>query len=696
MRDLPYQDSTPPTRPGPLLDETFAADRAAGTVVGSRAPGGLVRQGVDRERRIAIDHGALRFQPLITPGWGRQGVAYGPFARAPGLAFAVAITNGHNTSQGSRIAEGMARRLWRWVRGPGADPVPRRLRALVLGPRKRGLLRRFAGWLRATRPFYNRPDIDENLAVGWFGDAAPADPTTNGCGFVVHAALGDNGEVWARNGPRCLPAFRGLKNVRVYYIVVLRAQGAICYAATGPNATTLPEAPMMRPVAIDPYDRQAQLYAGIHQAALGQIGFRVDTRVHGVKLRLLPEFADAAPGQIGDALTGDGPLDRGGPGWRVLRGEIRRTDRGASCEGQDALAVLDEPQQTGLIHAVIERAQPAGGAGIVWRHLDADNFWALEFSGIAARLVRIEAGLRRVIATDADCGLPRQATHSIQVLDASGRIGCYLDGAQLFGGWIEAPAEHGPTRAGLWFEGPGAVALRDFECHPRAVPIPAELRFAAPWRRFGDLTVLADRFAGPRGALDGRTPETGDGRWRRSVGRGGVETTGDGARVMGSVAAPNPGRTFHTLPWPRSDFADLEAVIQPPGAGRGEKEHCRSGVVFWQDPDNYLSFSVYLADEYHGASIALFTKRHGFEELYDAIWTMVGDAITWGEPFNLRVTCDGERFVVFVGGEAVMERALSDLYPDDPPLRINEVGLASNWEWGDDTGSTFREFVARA
>ena len=42
-----------------------------------------------------------------------------------------------------------------------------------------------------------------------------------------------------------------------------------------------------------------------------------------------------------------------------------------------------------------------------------------------------------------------------------------------------------------------------------------------------------------------------------------------------------------------------------------------------------------------------------------------------------------------------MERALSDLYPGDTPLRIRAVGLATNWEWGDDTGSTFQEFVAR-
>lgn len=687
MRDLPYQPSLHATRLAPVVDETFADDRPAGTVIGSQVPGGPRRLGIDCERQIAIDHGALRFQPLLTPGWGRQGIAYGPFPRQPGLALAVSITNGHNTSQGSALPDGLARRLWRWLRGPGADPVPQRLRALALGPRRHGLIRRLRGWLMASPPFYRGPDIDENLALGWFASPAPADPTAEGSGFVVHAALGDNGEVWVRSGDRCLPAFRGLKNVRVCYIVVLRKTGAVYYAASGPDGATLPAAPMMRPIAVDPFNRQPQLFAGVHQAALGQIGFRVDTRLHGLRVALVPELAEA--GEASDRLTGQGPL-QDDPRWQVLQGRIRRTERGAASEGE-ALALFGAPASTGLIHVLLEVTGPEGAAGIVWRHRDESDFWALELDRREARLIQV-AGDRRVMAT---APVRLTAQHSLQLLDTSGRIACYLDGAQLFGGWIEAGAPPHSTRAGLWF-GSGGIGLRDFECHAPEVPIPPELRFETPWRRSGTRTLLEDRFAGAPAPLDGRLPETGPDPWTRLVGQGSVETTGEGARVVASVAAPNPGRTFHALPWPQPDFADVTAVIEPPGQGRGEREHCRSGLLFWQDEDNYLSFSVYLADEYQGASIALFTKRHGFEELYDAIWTMVGDAITWGQPFELRVTFDGNRFVVFIGAEAVMERALTDLYPDDPPLRIAAVGLATNWEWGDDTGSTFRRFTARA
>ena len=118
--------------------------------------------------------------------------------------------------------------------------------------------------------------------------------------------------------------------------------------------------------------------------------------------------------------------------------------------------------------------------------------------------------------------------------------------------------------------------------------------------------------------------------------------------------------------------------------------------MFWQDTGNYLSVSTWLDDAYNGASISVFPKRLGFEELYDAVWTNVGDQVPWGKPFRLRVALDSDRFVVLIDNEPVMQRALTDLYPDDPPLRIARVGLAVNWEWGNDTGSTLKNFTARA
>ena len=68
-----------------LLSDVFAEDIPLGGVVGSVGPRGARRGGVDVEGRIGADNGALRIKPLARPGWGREGVAYGPFQRQPGL-----------------------------------------------------------------------------------------------------------------------------------------------------------------------------------------------------------------------------------------------------------------------------------------------------------------------------------------------------------------------------------------------------------------------------------------------------------------------------------------------------------------------------------------------------------------------------------------------------------------------------------
>ena len=146
----------------PLID-TFADDRPAGTVIRSCTATGARRLGSDVEHQVSIDGGALRFQPLVTPGWGRQGIAYGPFRRTSGLMLAVSITNGHNTSQGGCIPESFAKRIARWLLGPGIDPWPARLIAWARGPRKKGTLRRFRWWLKSTRPFYGLPECQDTI-----------------------------------------------------------------------------------------------------------------------------------------------------------------------------------------------------------------------------------------------------------------------------------------------------------------------------------------------------------------------------------------------------------------------------------------------------------------------------------------------------------------------------------------------------
>jgi hypothetical protein len=238
---------------------------------------------------------------------------------------------------------------------------------------------------------------------------------------------------------------------------------------------------------------------------------------------------------------------------------------------------------------------------------------------------------------------------------------------------------------------PSGVRLQAFEAFPRQVPLPADLGLAAPWCEQGGQVVVADDFTGPAGELDGR--------WERSVGEGRFERTGRGAgRVAAGRDRPNPGRTAYTVAWDDPDFADIEAELTPPGGARGEGHNGRGGLIIYQDPDNYLLVNMWLDDAPHhdGSSVSMFYRCAGYERLYDAVWTNVGRRVSWGRPFTMRLASDGRQVMVWVDGEPVLYRRLRDIYPTAAPLALCRVGLAANWEWGDDTGTEFRRFVARA
>ena len=117
MPDVPSPSRTDLSRAAadafcaPFTD-TFDDDRPAGRVIGTRAPGGARRGGRDADGVLAVDHGALRIGYFETPGWGRPGVAYGPFVRENGLALADFVLDGHPNAQGQAIiAQALAEKL---------------------------------------------------------------------------------------------------------------------------------------------------------------------------------------------------------------------------------------------------------------------------------------------------------------------------------------------------------------------------------------------------------------------------------------------------------------------------------------------------------------------------------------------------------------------------------------------------------
>ncbi len=649
-----------------LLAERYLQDTEIGHVIGTSSSTGVLRRGADVEGRIAVDNGALRMRPLAKPGWGRESLSYGPFRRTPGLVAAVHVLNGHHASQTFYLPETPRQRLRRWL----------------------------SSLLRGRSPA--RPRHHENLAVGLFTHESPKDPLSAGHGLVVHASTADNGELWAGVGGRPQTVLRGLQNLPLVATVVLRERGAVYYAATAPGDPALPDLPALRPIGVDPHGDADELYLGVHQRILGEVGYRVDTRVYRTDVALVPGWSQwCTTAVVADRLTGSGSMrgrsaDRG-QAWTVDGGDLELGAWGLAGRGT---AMSAAPVPVGLLHVLVE-APRDGGVRLVFRADGAGRRWELRLTTTGSSLgVDDGSGLVEVALSDAHRLAPGRE-HSVQVLDDGSTVSVHLDGALVFDRFIEDARLQEATGVGLGVV--GAATVRDLEAHPRSVPAPVA---AEPsWQPTGEGTVVEvdERFDGEAGPLDGVVTPSGGCRWERIEGKGSIDVVGDGtgARVRATPDAPNPGRTLYGIDWPEPGFVDIALTMTPPGTARGERQNGRGGFVLWQDPANYLVINVWLDDWLEGTSVSTFYRVDGHEDMHDAVWTLTGHRVSWGVPFTLRAVFDGERFTAYLDDEPVLYRAIRDVYADAPPLRVNKVALIANEEWGDDTGTLFQRVVAR-
>lgn len=671
-----------------LVRDTFADDLARGRVIGTG--GEIARKGVDVERVISIDNGALRFEPLVQPGWGRCGVAYGPFLRRRGLAMAVLVDNGHNLSQSYRLRS-WVRQTGKWFLGSGLDAPPVRLWRWMQHRPRMTLGRKVQRWYASRETSRLHEEVRESLAVGFFPSEAPQDPVKQGSGIVVHANRAfDNGELWARVGSGCASTCTSLQNLSICYFVVLRERGAVYYAASLPGAHGVGAYPTMRPVAVDPYNDETELHAGVHQAVLGEIGFTMDTRVRGVNVAELGLAFETA--HVVDSLVGLGELSRADVGGAWNGSGWLRSEHGARAAGA-AFLIAHPGVVSSLVHAIVEPG--TGAAGLVFRGRDAANRWDILIDQRGCRLRICEDGVWTTVA-EGEPGAAGGRPVSMQIVDHGTEFTVSIDGAMAFGKRFVDSRLNDATGVGLVATGGGAI-VRDFEAHPRDVTIPPALDIGSPWNGEGRTIRIRDDFSGPRAELSQHTTTMGDKRWRRDVGKGTFEVVGDGsARVVADIGVPSPERTIYTIDWDEPDFADIDIEMTPPGTQRGETHRGRGGVVFWQDRLNYFMINLWLHDNLETASISTFFSIRGFDDLYDAIWTCTGpNRTTWGVPFRLRSVFDGNHFLIRINGEPVLQRMLTDVYPKQAPLKINRVGLLANWEWGTDTGTVFRDLIVR-
>ncbi|QYO62896.1 hypothetical protein [Leptolyngbya sp. 7M] len=470
-------------KPSKTLD-SFTTDIAQGRVIGSRTPSGSLRQGMDVEHQMAIDHNALRMRPLVKPGWARQGIAYGPYNRQNGLTLAVFLLNGHNTSQSGSILQTLKIRALSWALGlPETGRVRWRL------------LRRFVRWLGSEQPFaimrklqywaantperFQPPELNENLAVGWFPSAVPPDPLTQGNAFIVHALGGNNGELRTRIGKQWQPAIQGLQNLQTYYILMLREQGAVYYAASVPQAHGFVPYPFIRPIAIDAFNQDKTIYAAVYQSVLGQIGFMVDTRVYGIHVELLPRFATwYGTAHAADSLRGGGPLQQSqaevGGTWIVHLGNAERTPVGTQFP-TPGWAVLDPGAPSGLVHILLTTAATVVPVSLIWRFQDEAHFWNLHLSAEGVQLRLCKAGMEEIIAVSSEWTLQPNGHYSVQVLDDGQEFSLYCNGDLLFGRWFQDQRLQAATGVGLGTMTANLVRFEYFEAHPRQIPLPPEL-----------------------------------------------------------------------------------------------------------------------------------------------------------------------------------------------------------------------------
>jgi hypothetical protein len=657
---------------------------------------------VDVERVMSIDDGALRIQPLLKPGWGKACLSYGPFKAQAGLAFGVFMLNGHNTSQMEVMSDTLRVRLKRWAMGSGDEPARHRLLRWLLSGRVKRVARQMLWWRYLSKWSEKDESMDENLAIGFFSKLA-ARPSSESTCFVMHATGPENGELWIRSENGFSAAVRGVQNLQIHFIVILRCDDAIYYTSSVQGAHGTGFYPNLRPMFIGPKFVTGDVYASIHQSILGQIGFRADTRVYDATVAQFETYnkwyggAHAADWLAGVDSMDERHADVGGV-WKIIMDNLEHFDKVLPGDNVVYPAVLDPGRPSGLIKAKI-LVEPGNSESIalIWRCRDIKNYWAVMIFDDFLELGFLGEGTWNTIAKD-NLGSPVGTGWTILIQDSGRDLSVFVNGALKFGRRFSNDRLAEETKVGIGHWNPTLLPaiFGQFEAHPRQIEMLPGMGQNAPWFRLGSNVEIKDDFGELTGDLNGRITPVGKRTWTRTFGRGVIELTGNySARIQGTRERPCPGRTFYSLAWHHRDFADLTVTITPPGKERGQRENGISGFVLLQDENNFLLVNTWLKDSYDGASISSFFKINGFEDLYDAIWTNVGSRIRWGCPARLRLISDGMNYIVLIDEEPVLYRALSDVYTGCHPLKIRQVGLQSNWEWGFDTGSVFEAFEAR-
>ncbi len=641
--------------------DSFEGRVAPGRVIGSPADPGLgpaarsaVRMGADVEGVISVRNRALRFAPLVEPGWGRCGYSTEPLLLVPGTVARVGVMNAHPSSETLPL-EPLRTRLSVWVRGSGTDPLPRRIAGLVSGRRRETHRRRLRRWFRHHHDGHRRFPASINQLVGFF-DASTIDGPRSAIAAIATRPLGP------RNGGFSLAVgaldlrqqlVDGLANAPHELVFVVR-DDTVLLAASGLGGSGLAAAPDATPLGVVHRTLSGPVSLGVHQSVVSQHGFSIDTVVDRFELRHEARWADRFAGSSAGAVDVEG----------------RRT--------------FELPQAAGLIDLCVD----------VVDDREVSMTWPGKAGGVRTLVVGTTRVRLTVDGRAVERPLAPASSRHLSVNELEGRLRIHVDGQTLIDVAVDAP---GPGSLVVETTSSGRDAAPDTDALPSVVrrleifgrEIDLGTVVGRSWPSIGGEPEIFDDFTGPDSPdLEHRG---GPIPWARVLGSTPIGTRDGRATIRG----PLTERTVYLTPWSDPRGADVEVLIEPPEAIPGVLPRCRGGLVAGTGPDDLIIVNGWIDQSYGGGSISSFVRLGGREEVFDAVWANVGSALAWDRPFRLRLITDGMRYRVLLDGRTVLARSLLDIYPWAEPLALRQVGIVANWEWGLDTGSRFRDFTGR-